>query len=110
MYKDNAGCTMKTQGVTEAPTSTALECSVATSRVNEKHVGLKRHVGRQRRKKLAFFSSSSSGRYFRRILKRLVARFLSSVLVNWLMAGGTLRRFWRILRWRWMRTYLGHLT
>lgn len=26
------------------------------------------------------------------------------------MAGGTLRRWWRITFWRWRRTYSGHLT
>jgi len=56
-----------------------------------------------------FFWASSSGRYFMRILNRLVARFLSSVLENWLMAGGTFRRFWSTRRARCNRTYFGHL-
>ena len=41
---------------------------------------------------------------------RTVPRFLSRVRVNWLSAGGTLRRCLRMRRWRWMRTTLGHLT
>jgi len=41
---------------------------------------------------------------------RIVPRFLSRVRVNWLSAGGTLRRCLRMRRWRWMRTTLGHLT
>jgi hypothetical protein len=31
-------------------------------------------------------------------------------LVNWWIAGGTLRRWYRTARWRWSLTYLGHLT
>ena len=58
----------------------------------------------------SFFCASSSGRYFMSILNRFVARFLSSVLLNWLIAGGTLRRFCSTRRARCRRTYLGHLT
>jgi hypothetical protein len=39
-----------------------------------------------------------------------IPRFLSRVRVNWLSAGGTLRRCLRMRRWRWMRTTLGHFT
>jgi hypothetical protein len=41
---------------------------------------------------------------------RYIPRFLSRVRVNWLSAGGTLRRCLRMRRWRWMRTTLGHFT
>mmetsp|Transcript_23204 Transcript_23204/g.51539 ORF Transcript_23204/g.51539 Transcript_23204/m.51539 type:complete len:203 (-) Transcript_23204:220-828(-) len=51
-----------------------------------------------------------SGWYFTSILNSSEAWFLSNVRVNWLMEGGTLRRCSRIFFWRWMRTYLGHLT
>ena len=58
----------------------------------------------------SFFCCLSSGRYLCSSLKRLSARFLSSVFENWLIAGGTLSRWYRILRARWMRMYLGHRT
>jgi hypothetical protein len=40
----------------------------------------------------------------------ILPEFLSSALVNWLRAGGTLRRWHSTRFWRWMRTYLGHFT
>ena len=58
----------------------------------------------------AFLSAADSGRYLLSSLKSSVAWFLSSVLVNWLIDGGTLSRSYRILRWRCMRMYAGHLT
>merc|ERR1719240_707360 len=57
-----------------------------------------------------FLASASSGRYLCSSLKRLSERFLSSVLLNWLIDGGTFSLVYSTLRWRWMRTYLGHLT
>merc|ERR1719240_554423 len=48
----------------------------------------------------SFFAAASSGRYLWRSLKRLTDRFLSSVLVNWLIDGGTLSRWYKILRCR----------
>lgn len=39
-----------------------------------------------------------------------VPLFLSKTLVNWLIAGGTLRRILRTAFWRWSLMYSGHLT
>ena len=58
----------------------------------------------------SFFSCLPSGLYLCRSLKRFTERFLSSELENWLIEGGTLSRWYKILRCRWMRTYAGHLT
>merc|ERR1719247_985889 len=52
----------------------------------------------------------SSGWYFIHNFNSSVAWFLSSVVLNCWRAGGILRRSLRILRWRWRRTYRGHLT
>mmetsp|Transcript_2195 Transcript_2195/g.6541 ORF Transcript_2195/g.6541 Transcript_2195/m.6541 type:complete len:215 (-) Transcript_2195:12-656(-) len=52
----------------------------------------------------------SSGWYFMSSLKHSAAWFLSRVVVNWLSAGGTLRRSLRIFFCLWSRTYRGHLT
>ena len=45
-----------------------------------------------------------------RSLKSCAAVFLSRVLENWAMAGGTFRRCLRMTFWRWSRTYSGHFT
>mmetsp|Transcript_47236 Transcript_47236/g.156571 ORF Transcript_47236/g.156571 Transcript_47236/m.156571 type:complete len:244 (-) Transcript_47236:50-781(-) len=58
----------------------------------------------------SFFSALDSGRYLCSSLKRLVWTFLSSLLVNWLIDGGTLSRWYSTLRCRWIRTYFGHRT
>jgi len=58
----------------------------------------------------SFFSFLVSGLYLLRSLKTWVAVFLSKTLLNWLIAGGTLRRCWRTTFWRWRRMYSGHLT
>ncbi|CAH0364463.1 unnamed protein product [Pelagomonas calceolata] len=60
--------------------------------------------------KRSAFAALSSGWYFMHNFKSSVAWFLSSVVLNCCNAGGILRRSFRILRWRWRRTYLGHLT
>merc|ERR1719476_497774 len=59
--------------------------------------------------KRSFFAFFSSGAYFLKKVSRRLARVLSAAELNTLTAGGTLRRLRRTLRWRWMRTYLGHL-
>mmetsp|Transcript_76027 Transcript_76027/g.123479 ORF Transcript_76027/g.123479 Transcript_76027/m.123479 type:complete len:220 (-) Transcript_76027:395-1054(-) len=56
------------------------------------------------------FCSFDSGRYLLSILKMSVALFLSTVLVNCAIAGGTLRRVYKIRRWRCILTFLGILT
>mmetsp|Transcript_28216 Transcript_28216/g.89869 ORF Transcript_28216/g.89869 Transcript_28216/m.89869 type:complete len:225 (-) Transcript_28216:103-777(-) len=58
----------------------------------------------------SFLAALSSGRYFMRSLKSWPAVFLSRVWLNWLRAGGTLRRMLSTRRCLWMRTYLGHFT
>mmetsp|Transcript_4696 Transcript_4696/g.13554 ORF Transcript_4696/g.13554 Transcript_4696/m.13554 type:complete len:203 (-) Transcript_4696:217-825(-) len=57
-----------------------------------------------------FLAAGVSGRYLLKSVKTVMASFLDSVLVNWLTEGGTLRRWYSTARWRWMRTYFGHLT
>mmetsp|Transcript_40007 Transcript_40007/g.52375 ORF Transcript_40007/g.52375 Transcript_40007/m.52375 type:complete len:207 (-) Transcript_40007:232-852(-) len=52
----------------------------------------------------SFFSAEVSGRYLSRSLNTGTASERSSGLRSWLMAGGTLRRWYKILRWRWRRT------
>mmetsp|Transcript_11408 Transcript_11408/g.31803 ORF Transcript_11408/g.31803 Transcript_11408/m.31803 type:complete len:271 (-) Transcript_11408:38-850(-) len=59
---------------------------------------------------LAFFSSAVSGMYFFISLKSCAAWFLSMAMLNWLMAGGTLRRMSMTRFMRCRRTNLGHLT
>merc|ERR1712194_616403 len=58
----------------------------------------------------AFFSCLVSGLYLLRSLMSLAAWLASTVWVNWLMVGGTLRRWSKMRFCLWMRTYLGHLT
>ena len=60
--------------------------------------------------KRSFFSARLSGRYFSSNLNNCVEVCLSSVWVNWLIGGGTFKRFNKMLRWRWTRMYWGHLT
>lgn len=48
----------------------------------------------------SFFSLLLSGRYLDSSLKSSVAWFLSRVRLNWLMLGGTFRRWYRIW-WGW---------
>jgi hypothetical protein len=43
-------------------------------------------------------------------LEQLSGCVLVQSVENWAMAGGTLRRWWRMTFWRWSRTYSGHLT
>ena len=50
--------------------------------------------------KRSFFSALVSGRYLLRSLKAWAAVLRSRWLVNWAMAGGTLRRRLRIFFWR----------
>ena len=58
----------------------------------------------------SFLDCLSSGLYLCSSLNRLTDRFLSSELENWLIDGGTFSLWYSTLRWRWMRTYFGHLT
>ena len=60
--------------------------------------------------KRAFFSCFDSGRYLFNSLNNYVAVFLSRVCENWVMAGGTSRRWCRMSFCLWRRTYSGHLT
>merc|ERR1719382_1131858 len=59
---------------------------------------------------LAFLASLVSGWYFFRRRSRDTAWFLSIVELNWLIAGGILRRSSMIFFIRWSRTYFGHRT
>merc|ERR1719229_1392002 len=59
---------------------------------------------------LAFFASLVSGWYFLSNLKRVAAWFLSTVLLNWLMAGGIFSRKSMIFFIRCRRTYFGQRT
>merc|ERR1740130_2149070 len=56
-----------------------------------------------------FLASRVSGMYFLQSFRTCAAWFLSMVQLNWLMAGGTLRRMSMIFFARCKRTYLGHL-
>mmetsp|Transcript_38716 Transcript_38716/g.121358 ORF Transcript_38716/g.121358 Transcript_38716/m.121358 type:complete len:210 (+) Transcript_38716:387-1016(+) len=51
-----------------------------------------------------------SGWYLVRRRMSSTAWFLSMVLANWAMAGGTFRRVMMTLRWRCRRMYFGHFT
>merc|ERR1719440_1418080 len=57
-----------------------------------------------------FLASLVSGMYFLQRRSAALAWFLSIAILNWLIAGGTLRRqsMMRFIRWR--RTYLGQRT
>mmetsp|Transcript_49245 Transcript_49245/g.139046 ORF Transcript_49245/g.139046 Transcript_49245/m.139046 type:complete len:264 (-) Transcript_49245:13-804(-) len=57
-----------------------------------------------------FFASLVSGTYLLSSLSTCAAWFLSMVLLNWLMEGGTLRRMSRIRFMRCRRMHFGHLT
>ena len=58
----------------------------------------------------SFFSAFVSGLYLLSSLKVCVAVLRSSTLVNCAIAGGTLRRRFRIFFCRCRRTYSGHFT
>mmetsp|Transcript_19878 Transcript_19878/g.46555 ORF Transcript_19878/g.46555 Transcript_19878/m.46555 type:complete len:206 (+) Transcript_19878:232-849(+) len=60
--------------------------------------------------KRAFFSARVSGEYLLSRRNSSAAWFFSSVRLNWLIAGGTFRRWNNTLRWRWMRMYRGQRT
>ena len=59
---------------------------------------------------LSFLAALSSGLYFMASLNTDSATFLSTVLVNWLMLGGTFKRLHSTRLCLWSKTYLGHLT
>merc|ERR1719321_73387 len=59
--------------------------------------------------KRAFLASRVSGVYFLQSLSTWAAWFLSMAQLNWLMAGGTLRRINMIFLALCSRTYFGHL-
>jgi len=61
-------------------------------------------------KSLAFLACLVSGLWLSKSLKRAWAVVLSTVLVNWLTAGGTFNLFWRTRFCLWRRMYFGHLT
>lgn len=67
-------------------------------------------ISTARASRRTFFSCLVSPLYLLRRRKSWVAVFLSSVCANWAIAGGTLRRWWRMTFWRCRRTYSGHLT
>merc|ERR1719247_3067007 len=56
------------------------------------------------------FASFVSGLYFFNKRRSWPAVFLSIAELNWLTAGGDLRRLRRMAFFRWSVTYLGHLT
>uniref|UniRef100_A0A2M4B0H8 Putative secreted protein n=1 Tax=Anopheles triannulatus TaxID=58253 RepID=A0A2M4B0H8_9DIPT len=56
------------------------------------------------------FTIGFSGRYFSSSLSSCWAVGLSRACENWLIGGGTFRRFCRIAFWRWMRMYFGQRT
>merc|ERR1719476_369738 len=55
-----------------------------------------------------FFASRVSGLYFLSNFKRVVAWFLSIVMLNWLIVGGIFNRMSMIFFIRCRRTYFGH--
>merc|ERR1719245_928152 len=60
--------------------------------------------------KRVFFSCFDSGLYLSRRRNSWVAVCLSRVWLNWLIGGGTFKRWKRIAFWRWSLMYLGHAT